>query len=119
MLPPLLLALLAAAGGTLAQSSNATIPLMVSLPIQAPPTSSPLASTLLSFSIEQDRWPDWSGTSRANAFTHAALSRLAGLTGTPPKIRVGANTEDKTVWSPSVTVRAVVVCVRGGRGTEY
>jgi hypothetical protein len=29
---------------------------------------------------------------------------LQQLTGQPPKIRVGANSEDHTVWSPTVTV---------------
>ena len=48
----------------------------VALPVRVPPTALPLASTLLSFSIEQDRWPDWSGTDARNAFTHAALARL-------------------------------------------
>jgi hypothetical protein len=76
----------------------------VSVPVIAPPSSSPLASTLLSFSIEGDRWPEWSGTDARNDFTHAALARLADLTGTPPKIRVGANTADKTIWQPTTTV---------------
>ena len=86
----------------------------VALPVRAPPTAAPLASTLLSFSIEQDRWPDWTGIDERNEFTHAALTNLAHLTGRPPKIRVGANSEDKTVWDPTVTVRDTLDrCVPG------
>ncbi|KIJ48636.1 glycoside hydrolase family 79 protein, partial [Sphaerobolus stellatus SS14] len=58
----------------------------------------------ISFSIEQDRWPDWVGTDSANRFTLNALNNLKALTGTPSKIRVGADSEDHTVWSPTVTV---------------
>ena len=76
----------------------------VSLPITPPSGTQPLARTLLSFSIEQDRWPDWSGVDSRNEFTHSALTTLQELTGTPPKIRVGANSEDHTVWSPTVTI---------------
>ena len=76
----------------------------VSVPVSPSPNSQPLARTLLSFSIEQDRWPDWSGVDVRNEFTHDALLRLASLTGQPPKIRVGANSEDHTVWSPTVTI---------------
>ncbi|EKM58753.1 glycoside hydrolase family 79 protein [Phanerochaete carnosa HHB-10118-sp] len=90
--------------GCLAQSSANATSANVTLPIFAPPTSQPLSNTLLSFSIEQDRWPDWTGIDSRNEFTHAALSNLAELTGRPPKIRVGANSEDKTVWDPTVTV---------------
>lgn len=80
----------------------------VDVPVVAPTKSLPLASTLLSFSIEQDNWPDWSGIDERNEFTYSALSTYARLTGQPPKIRVGADSEDHTVWSPTVTVCVVV-----------
>ncbi|KAI1793367.1 glycoside hydrolase family 79 protein [Ganoderma leucocontextum] len=76
----------------------------ISLPITPPSGSQPLARTLVSFSIEGDRWPDWSGVSSRNEFTHSALTTLGKLTGAPPKIRVGADSEDRTVWSPTVTI---------------
>lgn len=79
--------------------------LNVSVPILAPSDSQALTPTLLSFSIEQDRWPDWTGVDSRNEFTVSALENLAQLTGQPPKIRVGANSEDHTTWSPTVTVR--------------
>ena len=85
----------------LARAANAV---NVSIPLTPPSSAQNLSSTLVSFSIEQDRWPDWTGTDSRNEFTHAALSNLASLTGTPPKIRVGADSEDHTVWSPTVTI---------------
>ncbi|THH33105.1 hypothetical protein EUX98_g1085 [Antrodiella citrinella] len=91
-------------GGFLLDSSYAA--LNVSVPSSPPASSKPLVSTLLSFSIEQDRWPDWAGTNAPNPFTRNALSNFAKLTGTPPKIRVGANSEDHTVWSPIVTINS-------------
>lgn len=81
----------------------------VDVPVVAPTRSLPLASTLLSFSIEQDNWPDWSGIDERNEFTYSALSTYANLTGQPPKIRVGADSEDHTVWSPTVTVRSQMI----------
>ena len=79
----------------------------VSIPATSPSSSQSLARTLFSFSIDGDRWPDWSGVSSRNEFTHSALTTLGKLTGTPPKIRVGANSEDRTVWSPTVTINEV------------
>ncbi|KAI1796214.1 glycoside hydrolase family 79 protein [Ganoderma leucocontextum] len=76
----------------------------VSLPISSPSGSQSLARTLVSFSIEQDRWPDWSGVDSRNELTYNALTALGKLTGEPPKLRVGADSEDHTFWSPTVTL---------------
>ncbi|RDX48501.1 glycoside hydrolase family 79 protein [Lentinus brumalis] len=76
----------------------------VSLPLSPPSGSHSLARTLVSFSLEQDRWPDWSGVHSRNEFTNRALENYAELTGEPPKIRVGADSEDHTFWSPTVTI---------------
>ncbi|KAM5530161.1 hypothetical protein V8D89_016163 [Ganoderma adspersum] len=76
----------------------------ITVPTSAPSGAQTLSPTLVSFSIEQDRWPDWVGTESPNDFTTNALLNYAELTGTPPDIRVGANSEDHTVWSPSVTI---------------
>ncbi len=78
--------------------------LNVTVPVNPPSGAQPLSPTLISFSIEQDRWPDWTGVNARNDFTFNALKNLADITGVPPKIRVGANSEDHTVWSPTVTV---------------
>ena len=78
--------------------------LNVSVPIEPPADAQPLPPTLLSFSIEQDRWPDWTGVSSRNNFTYNALSNYAALTGQPPNLRVGADSEDHTFWSPTETL---------------
>lgn len=92
------------ASAVVAAPGTATTTVSVDVPIQVPSNSAPLASTLLSFSIEQDRWPDWSGIDERNEFTYSALETYANLTGQPPKIRVGGDSEDNTAWSPTVTV---------------
>ncbi|KAI0751865.1 glycoside hydrolase family 79 protein [Daedaleopsis nitida] len=76
----------------------------VSVPLTPPSGAQNLSRTLVSFSIEQDNWPDWTGTSSRNEFVHTALGNLGVLTGQPPKIRVGANSEDHTFFSPTVTI---------------
>ncbi|KAI1792639.1 hypothetical protein LXA43DRAFT_330161 [Ganoderma leucocontextum] len=78
--------------------------LNVAVPTSLPSHAQPLSQTLVSFSIEQDRWPDWTGVDARNNFTYAALSNYAELTGKPPGIRVGANSVDHTFWSPTETM---------------
>ncbi|KAF8734682.1 hypothetical protein AX14_003112 [Amanita brunnescens Koide BX004] len=58
--------------------------------------------SLVSFSIEQDRWTDWSGTTARNTFVHNVLDNLRLKTGFPPHIRIGANSEDRTIFDPNV-----------------
>ena len=76
----------------------------ITIPVSVPNDAQPLSSTLVAFSLEQDRWPDWTGVEARNNFTFNALSNYAELTGQPPDIRVGANSEDHTVWSPTETL---------------
>ncbi|OCH91400.1 glycoside hydrolase family 79 protein [Obba rivulosa] len=78
----------------------------VTVPFFAPYNSNLLSPTLLSFSIEQDRWPDWAGVSERNEFTYKALQNYQALTGQPPNIRVGADSADHTIWSPDVSIVA-------------
>ncbi|KAF9644536.1 glycoside hydrolase family 79 protein [Thelephora ganbajun] len=78
------------------------------IPTSPPSNSEKLAPTLLSFSLEQDRWPDWAGRHSQNVYTYNALTNYAQLTGQPPKIRVGANTEDRTLWGPNVDLVSTV-----------
>lgn len=77
-----------------------------------PNTSQPLSSTLISFSIEQDRSPGWVGVGSRNEFTFNALDNYAKLTGNPPKLRIEADSQDQTTWSPDVDV-SIVTVVRG------
>ncbi|KAH9928926.1 glycoside hydrolase family 79 protein [Fomitopsis serialis] len=95
-----LLAVLAFSVARVVNAANVS----VDVPVLQPTKSLPLASTLLSFSIEQDNWPEWSGIDERNEFTYSALTTYANLTGQPPKLRVGADSEDHTVWSPTVTI---------------
>ncbi|PBK65665.1 glycoside hydrolase family 79 protein [Armillaria solidipes] len=74
----------------------------VSLPLSAPSNAPELSASLLSFSIEGDRWTDWSGTTSKNQFLYNALDNLKSLTGIPPSIRIGADSEDHTNFNPNV-----------------
>ncbi|KAI0327551.1 glycoside hydrolase family 79 protein [Cubamyces sp. BRFM 1775] len=76
--------------------------LRVSIPSSPPSNAQPLSPTLLSFSIEADRWPEWAGITERNEFTYNALHNYAALTGKPPSIRVGGDSADRTTWSPGV-----------------
>ncbi|KAJ7903723.1 glycoside hydrolase family 79 protein [Mycena olivaceomarginata] len=69
----------------------------------SPGTSAPyISKSLISLSIEQDRWPDWAGTSSKNEFFIQTLNNLKSITGAPPDIRIGANSEDKTNFAYDV-----------------
>ncbi|KIJ51887.1 glycoside hydrolase family 79 protein [Sphaerobolus stellatus SS14] len=85
-------------------NASAALNPSVQIAASAPSDAQEILSTHLSFSLEQDRWPDWVGTESRNEFTYNALSNLASFTGQPPKIRVGADSEDRTIWSGSVAV---------------
>ncbi|KAK2465563.1 hypothetical protein APHAL10511_002455 [Amanita phalloides] len=61
-----------------------------------------LSRTLVSFSIEQDHWTKWSGTFARNHFVFNVLDNLKAKTGSPPLIRIGANSEDRTIFDSSV-----------------
>jgi len=74
----------------------------VSISLLPPSNALVLSPSLLSFSIEQDRWTDWVGTSSRNNFSFNTLDNLGTLTGEPPRIRIGANSEDRTVYDPNV-----------------
>jgi len=60
-----------------------------------------LSPSLVSLSIEQDRWVDWAGASVKNSFIHNTLDNLKQLTGEPPWIRIGADSEDHTNFNPN------------------
>jgi hypothetical protein len=69
-----------------------------------PATASSASQSLLSLSIEQDRWMDWVGTTSRNDFFFNTLDNLQQLTGLPPRIRIGANSEDHTNFGDNVQV---------------
>lgn len=49
---------------------------------------------------------DWAGINSRNQFTYNGLSNYAKNTGQPPKIRVGADSEDRTIFNSTVDVSA-------------
>jgi hypothetical protein len=76
----------------------------VSISISAPPTSASISPSHFSFSIEQDRWLSWTGTGSRNDFAYNAFNNLKQLTGEPPWIRIGADSEDRTNFNPAIQV---------------
>ena len=76
----------------------------VSISSGVPSTAVPVSQSLVSFSIEQDRWTDWIGTTSRNEFFFNTLDNLKQLTGEPPQIRIGANSEDHTNFGQDVQV---------------
>jgi hypothetical protein len=77
----------------------------VTIPLTAPASAPPLSRSLVSFSLEQDRWGDWVGQGAGNPFFLNTLNNLKQLTGEPARIRIGADSEDRTNFNPSVQVR--------------
>ncbi|KAJ7600520.1 hypothetical protein C8J56DRAFT_10861 [Mycena floridula] len=68
----------------------------LNISVQLSPASSPLISlNLVGFSLKQDRRADWAGSldSGKNTFFYNARTNLAGFTGQPSTIRIGANSE--------------------------
>ncbi|KAJ3930263.1 MAG: hypothetical protein NXY57DRAFT_898435 [Lentinula lateritia] len=61
-----------------------------------------ISPSFVSLSIEQDRWTDWSGTTSSNQFFYNVMENLKNLTGSPPGIRIGANSEDHTNFDHGV-----------------
>jgi hypothetical protein len=58
-----------------------------------------ISQSFVSLSIEQDLWTDWVGTTSRNQFFFNTLNNLLQLTGMPPQIRIGGNSEDRTNFS--------------------
>ncbi|VDC07219.1 unnamed protein product [Peniophora sp. CBMAI 1063] len=75
----------------------------ISLPSTPPQSSVPVSQTLLSFSLEGDRWPEWANSP---LFLNA-LDNLAQRTGVPPPIRIGADSADHTKFVSGNVAQAV------------
>ncbi|KAJ7710331.1 glycoside hydrolase family 79 protein [Mycena rosella] len=73
----------------------------VSIPITAG-SATAVTGNLLSLSIEQDRWLDWSGNATQNTFFFNCLDNIVKITSLPPQIRIGADSEDHTNFNPNV-----------------
>ncbi|KAF7967476.1 hypothetical protein HWV62_34077 [Athelia sp. TMB] len=87
-------------------SSAATF-VNVSVPLSSS-SAVTLSPSLVSFSIEQDRWPEWAGEATQNTFFYNALENLRQKTGEPPWIRIGADSEDHTNFNAATQVRTHV-----------
>ncbi|KAJ7717723.1 glycoside hydrolase family 79 protein [Mycena maculata] len=74
----------------------------VTIPLAPSDDAADVDGNLVSLSIEQDRWLDWSGNSSRNAFFFNTLDNLVSITGSAPKIRIGADSEDHTLFSSTV-----------------
>ncbi|KAI0059203.1 hypothetical protein BV25DRAFT_1908823 [Artomyces pyxidatus] len=74
----------------------------VTIPFSAPSSAPAISRSLVSFSIEQDRWVDWIGKGTSNTFFANVLNNLKALSGEPTRIRIGADSEDHTNFDPAV-----------------
>ncbi|KJA26227.1 glycoside hydrolase family 79 protein [Hypholoma sublateritium FD-334 SS-4] len=74
----------------------------IALLTKAPSAAVAISPSFLSLSIEQDRWTDWVGTTSRNEFFFNTLDNLNQITGQPPHIRIGANSEDHTNFGNDV-----------------
>ncbi|KAH9999196.1 glycoside hydrolase family 79 protein [Russula compacta] len=74
----------------------------VTVPLTVPPSAPVLSRSFISFSLEQDRWADWVGQGSRNPFFFNTLNNLKDFTGEPPRIRIGADSEDRTIFDSSV-----------------
>lgn len=81
----------------------------VNIPLIAPSSAQALSRSLVSFSLEQDRWAEWVGQGSGNSFFSNILDNLNELTGEPPRIRIGGNSEDRTIFNFSVQVSTGVL----------
>ncbi|KAK7021937.1 hypothetical protein VNI00_017166 [Paramarasmius palmivorus] len=71
-------------------------PVSVQLSSTAPSGAPLISGSHISLSLELDRWTDWVGLDSRNEFFFNTLDNLAQITGEPPSIRIGANSEDHT-----------------------
>lgn len=85
-------------------SSKLAACLDIALSTKAPSEVVAISPSFLSLSIEQDRWTDWVGTTSRNEFFFNTLDNLNQITGQPPHIRIGANSEDHTNFGSDVAV---------------
>ncbi|KAF8147472.1 glycoside hydrolase family 79 protein [Crassisporium funariophilum] len=81
---------------------RAALGVVISISVSVPENAPKIAPNLVSFSIEQDRWTDYVGTTSRNQFFFNTLDNLGALTGQPPKLRIGADSQDRTIFDSSV-----------------
>ncbi|THV02264.1 hypothetical protein K435DRAFT_817806 [Dendrothele bispora CBS 962.96] len=77
-------------------------PVTVEIPVTAPSAAPKVPGSLFSLSIEQDRWLDWAGNTSRNEFFFNVLDNLISITDEGPKIRIGADSEDRTTYQQGI-----------------
>ena len=83
-------------------SSSAAIRVLI--PLIPDSDSFKVSGSLISLSIETDRWTEWAGTTSRNEFFFNTLDNLRQITGEAPHVRIGGNTQDRADFSHSVKV---------------
>ena len=70
-----------------------------------PETAVYVSPSIMSLSIEGDRWTNWVETTKGipNNFFRNTLANLQGFTGEPTRIRIGANSADNTFFGGNVS----------------
>ncbi|KAH7108203.1 hypothetical protein BKA62DRAFT_781574 [Auriculariales sp. MPI-PUGE-AT-0066] len=94
--------LLAAATFFAAGSTHAQATVVVSVPIAKPTGATKLSQSLIGFSIESDRWPEWTGIETPNTFWINTLKNLEARTGKPPRFASDRTTYVATQKEPTL-----------------
>ncbi|KAH8077063.1 hypothetical protein HD553DRAFT_366973, partial [Filobasidium floriforme] len=78
----------------------------VAIPLRRPQRAQALSANLIGLSIEMDRWDTWAGpeVGKPNVYVKQMLRNLGDKVGSPPCIRVGANSQDHGIINPDVPV---------------
>ncbi|KAK1234974.1 hypothetical protein PQX77_001808 [Marasmius sp. AFHP31] len=85
-----------------------TFAVTVPLSVRPPAGAFVVSPSLVSFSIEQDRWTDWVGLNERNEFLFNTLDNLVQITGEPPHMRIGANSQDHTNFNKDLETPQLV-----------
>ncbi|KAG5638578.1 hypothetical protein H0H81_011798 [Sphagnurus paluster] len=80
----------------------------VAIPLNPARDAPVISPSHISLSIEADRWTSWSGTTSRNEFFYNTLDNLKQITGAPPNIRIGADSEDHTFFRSDVDFQEAV-----------
>ncbi|KAF8206538.1 glycoside hydrolase family 79 protein [Mycena galopus ATCC 62051] len=92
----------------------------VTVPIPLSAGAAPaLSKNLVSLSIEQDRWLEWSGSVTRNSFFFNCLDNLVVLTGASPTIRIGAAFPPPTNTVPYPEATSIVAGPGFYKGAQY
>ncbi|KAG7092121.1 hypothetical protein E1B28_008495 [Marasmius oreades] len=80
-------------------ATSSALAVTVNLSNNVPGGTFVVSPSLFSLSIEQDRWTDWVGLNSRNEFFFNTLDNLVRITGEPPRLRIGADSEDHTSFN--------------------